>query len=212
MQIVCLGDSITRGRVWLEGLRPKVTRASYPNLLAQLMPGASVVNAGLTNDTSTGLLSRFDHDVAAHHPNLVVLECGGNDCNFDWATVAADPLAEHEPVVPEARFVANLEHLIDRVRGLGAVPLVTTLPPLDPVRFFAFLERIYGDGIARFICRHGGLYHWQEKYSGLVESIARQQGVPVAQVRSAFLQTPDFRAYMSEDGIHPTSRATAACA
>jgi lysophospholipase L1-like esterase len=203
MNIVCLGDSITKGRVWLEGLRPKITRDNYPSLLARLLPGAEVVNAGLTNDTSAGMLARFETDVAPRHPDVVVLECGGNDCNFRWDEVAANPGAPHLPVVPEAQFVANLRALIGRVRALGAVPVLATIPPLDSVRFYAFLDRGYGSAIAQFICRAGGLYEWQEMYSRRIEAVGKAEGVAVAPVRQAFLATPDFRAYMSEDGIHP---------
>lgn len=203
MQMVCLGDSITKGRVWLAGYRPKVTRQNYPNLLARLLPGAQVVNAGQTNDTSSGMLARFCADVEPLRPDVVVLECGGNDCNFRWDEVAANPSAPHQPVVPEGEFAANLRALIARVRALGAVPILTTLPPLDSVRFYAFLGRVHGDAIAQFICRAGGLYHWQEQYSRRVELVGRAEGVPVAPVRAAFLGAPDYREYMSEDGIHP---------
>lgn len=204
MNIVCLGDSITKGRVWVEGDRPRITRENYPALLARLLPGASVINAGVTGDTSEQLLARFDASVTPHEPEIVIIECGGNDCNFPWEKVAADPTAGHAPAVTERAFAANLAALIERVRAIGAAPLLTTLPPLDPSRYYAFLRQAYSDSIAAFICRAGGIYHWQERYSRMAVDVAKSAGAAIAQVRALFLGAGDYFGLLSHDGIHPS--------
>lgn len=60
--IVFLGDSITE---------------ECP--LAKLFPGKLVANRGISGDTSRGMLTRADHNVAALAPTGVVLLCGAND-------------------------------------------------------------------------------------------------------------------------------------
>ena len=73
--IVAFGDSLTSG----PGLRPDET---YPALLQQRIASEGrdyrVVNAGVTGDTSTEALRRFD---AALVPDtkIVILAIGGND-------------------------------------------------------------------------------------------------------------------------------------
>ena len=73
--IVAVGDSLTAG----PGLRPEQT---YPSLLQQRIASEGrdyrVVNAGVTGDTSTDALRRFD---AALVPGarIVILAIGGND-------------------------------------------------------------------------------------------------------------------------------------
>jgi len=204
MNIVCLGDSVTKGRVWAEGDRPRITRNNYPALLARLLPGANVINAGVTGDTSGDLLARFETSVAAHHPEVVVIEGGGNDCNFRWADVAAEPTADHAPIVSERTFAANLAALVERARSIGAKSILTTLPPLDSARYYAYLRQIYSDAIAPFICRVGGIYYWHERYSRIVGDVGRASGAAVARVRELFLSTGDFFCLISHDGIHPS--------
>lgn len=204
MNIVCFGDSITRGRIWREGDRPRNTPNNYPALLARLLPGARIVNAGVTGATSSQLLERFATTVPQHEPELVILECGGNDCNFPWQAVADEPEAEHAPNVSPQTYGENLMRLIEQVRAIGAVPLLTTLPPLDPTRYYNCLRQTYTDAIAAFICRHGGIYQWQEKYSQMATDVAKSAGVALAQVRGMFLAVSDPTPLISHDGIHPS--------
>jgi len=73
--IVCFGDSLTAGY----GADPG---QSYPDDLQRLLDGEGkqyhVVNAGVSGNTTKDGLERVDH-VIALHPQIVVLEFGGND-------------------------------------------------------------------------------------------------------------------------------------
>jgi acyl-CoA thioesterase I len=73
--IVCFGDSLTAGL----GTDPG---QSYPDVLQTILDNASfpyrVINAGVSGNTTKDGLERIDH-VLAEHPQLVVLEFGGND-------------------------------------------------------------------------------------------------------------------------------------
>jgi acyl-CoA thioesterase I len=73
--IVCFGDSLTAGY----GTDPG---QSYPDYLQQRLDNAGfhyhVVNAGVSGNTTKDGLSRIAR-VIAQHPELVVVEFGGND-------------------------------------------------------------------------------------------------------------------------------------
>ena len=73
--IVCFGDSLTAGY----GTDPG---QSYPDYLQQRLDDAGfhyrVTNAGVSGNTTKDGLSRIEH-VIAQHPELVVVEFGGND-------------------------------------------------------------------------------------------------------------------------------------
>lgn len=73
--IVCFGDSLTAGF----GTDPG---ESYPDVLQQLLDARGyhyhVVNAGISGNTTKDGLDRIAR-VIARHPQLVVLEFGGND-------------------------------------------------------------------------------------------------------------------------------------
>jgi lysophospholipase L1-like esterase len=79
LRIVAVGSSSTTG-LWV--LRPGDT---YPQVMVReltaLRPQAriEVVNSGQVGDTITGMIRRFDRDVLAHRPDLVVWQLGTND-------------------------------------------------------------------------------------------------------------------------------------
>ena len=70
-QIICLGDSITRG----VGSTPG---NDYPSLLAGML-GREVINAGVNGDTTAAALRRLERDVLTQDPWIVIVELSGND-------------------------------------------------------------------------------------------------------------------------------------
>ncbi len=74
--IVALGDSLTAGLGVME-------REAYPARLAQRIEAAGyhyhVVNAGVSGETSSGMLSRIDWIISSLVPDIVILETGAND-------------------------------------------------------------------------------------------------------------------------------------
>jgi len=88
LTIVAVGSSSTTG-LWL--LNPAAT---YPGVLqrelAAIRPVArlEVINSGRIGDTVSGSLSRFQEDVLAYQPHLVIWQLGTNDAA--WAGLADD--------------------------------------------------------------------------------------------------------------------------
>jgi acyl-CoA thioesterase-1 len=69
--LVCLGDSITAGY----GLGES---EAYPAFLLSELPGWTIVNAGVSGDTSAGGLKRLDW-ILKSRPDAVFVALGGND-------------------------------------------------------------------------------------------------------------------------------------
>ncbi|TQV88108.1 arylesterase [Aliikangiella coralliicola] len=69
--ILAFGDSLTFG-VGAE------KNQSYPNAL-ELLTGLSVINAGISGETTSEGVKRFQAELNKHSPKLVVLLEGGND-------------------------------------------------------------------------------------------------------------------------------------
>ena len=74
--IVAMGDSLTEGL----GVDPNQT---YPAQLDRKLRESgynyTVVNAGVSLETSSGALSRVDWVISSLHPDIVILATGGND-------------------------------------------------------------------------------------------------------------------------------------
>jgi acyl-CoA thioesterase-1 len=110
--LLCFGDSLTAGFGTDIG-------QSYPDALQRLLDADGyhyhVVNAGISGNTTKDGLDRI-HLVLARHPQLVVVEFGGND------GLRGLPLEQTQ---------ANLSSIIDQLQKSGAKVVLAgiTLPP-----------------------------------------------------------------------------------
>jgi acyl-CoA thioesterase-1 len=75
--ILVFGDSLSAGyglanvdQGWVELLRTKLRSEGY---------GYQVVNASVSGETTAGGLARLPRALSLHHPQIVILELGGND-------------------------------------------------------------------------------------------------------------------------------------
>ena len=79
LRIVAVGSSSTTG-LWV--LSPSAT---YPEVmrreLSRLRPAAhiEIINSGRIGDTVTGTMARFERDVLAYRPDLIIWQLGTND-------------------------------------------------------------------------------------------------------------------------------------
>jgi len=136
----------------------------------------------------------------------VFLELGGNDCDFAWREIADNPGKEHLPKTPLVDFQAQYQQVVDEIRSNGSHPIILTLPPLEPNRFFSWVSRgINGDNILNWLGDVTMIYRWQEVYNIEVMKLATTMDVPIIDIRSAFLKKNHYQDLICADGIHPTS-------
>lgn len=96
--IIAFGDSLTAGYGAGEG-------EDYPARLAQRVD-VTIINAGVSGDTTESALARIDADVLARDPRIVVVGLGGNDFLRQ---------------VPIATTEANLRTIVQKIQGAGAM-------------------------------------------------------------------------------------------
>lgn len=135
---------------------------------------------------------------------LVVLEFGGNDCDFDWKAVAEAPEEPHLCHTPSEAFSSALEQLVSLVRLRGGTPALCTLPPLHAHRYLDWITRngLSRENILKFIGVPERIYRWQEFYSSLVSRTAAAMRCVCLPMRDAFLERVRGEDVMCLDGIH----------
>lgn len=206
---ICIyGDSIMKGTVPDEASRYKFTIGEYLDKILELFSlqtlnrakfGAPVTKGAqlLKQDLDRGITGRY-----------TLLEYGGNDCNFDWAAVSADPEGEHQPKTPLALFLTTLESMVNSVLAAGSQPVLMTLPPIDAEKY---LDRICADrrcdrsNILRWLGDAHMIYRYHEMYSRAIEGLASRMNLPLVDVRGRFLDKRNYRELISGDGIHPSA-------
>lgn len=207
MDICIFGDSIGKGVV----LHPETSRYSVMKTNWEKMFGGKGVNIknyskfGCTVSKGLSVIKRYASELAGY--NRVLVELGGNDCDFLWGEIAEDPEREHLPRTPLEDFRGLYEEAIEEIRGNGGKPIILNLPPLDPGRYFDWISRgLNGDNILKWLGDVGMIYRWQEMYNMEVMLLATRMNVPIIDIRSAFLKDNNYRDYLCCDGIHPNNR------
>ena len=206
MRLQIYGDSIMKAVVVDENFKYKsLSRSILENL--QQQTGLETVNRAhfgytsekgqvvLQRDLEKGLDCRF-----------ALLEFGGNDCDHNWAEVAADPDGEHLPQTALQTFLDNLRSMAQSLRSHGIQPILMTLPPLDAQRYLDFIGRLGSDkaAVLHWLGDVQMIYRWQEMYSAAISRLAIQLNLPLADVRSRFLSRRDYQSLIARDGIHLT--------
>jgi acyl-CoA thioesterase I len=146
-RIVVLGDSITQ-----LGGEP----GGYVSLLSRWLadgrhPGhpLEVVNAGVSGHRSPDMLARFETDVVAHRPDLVLTSVGTNDVWHafrDWNTGLDHPLGDLPAGVPLGAFIANVDEMISMAQASGIRVVL-----VSPAIVHEDLERPENVRLARYV-------------------------------------------------------------
>ena len=210
--ICILGDSIAKGVVFdAQRDRYVIAKETLGKQIAQVTE-CTVTNLSKFGCTVTDGLARFEKQKdALQDCKTVLMNFGGNDCDFLWQEISAAPDELHEPKTPIAVFKQTYLKLIERVRKCGFTPILLNLPPLDLTRYFAWISReLNADNILKWL---GGtsefIYRWHEQYNVAVHKIAQTANVKLIDIRSAFLQRRDYSRFLSDDGIHPNEEGYA---
>lgn len=203
-QIHVWGDSIARGVIFQESKRRySLAAVRFSSLLKERL-GISVENHAIMGMTVTEGLQSFLASAPA--PNaLCAITFGGNDCDLDWAHVAAHPQESLQAKVSLHTYRDTLAEFVQKARDAGMKPLLITPPPLHAQRYFCWVTREL-DKQAVLHALHGdvnSIYRWQERYALAMRDVAAQTHCPLLDIRDAFLARSDFEDLLCVDGIHP---------
>ena len=207
MNVTVYGDSILRGVRFQDGRY--VIDHSWEEKLAAAF-GLTITNRSRFGNTIGKAMPRIEKDseTPGEAGEYALLELGGNDCDYDWTAVADAPEAEHDCKTPPAAFLEAYRRAIRLLRESGRRVVLATLPPIHSELYLRYLCRdgLNRENIVKWLGDVEHIYRWQEHYSGMVDRLAREENVPLIDLRAAFLR--DGRrpeALLCADGIHPSA-------
>jgi hypothetical protein len=210
---VLFGDSVARGIVLDENGSYSPLKDSFA-VSATRRLGIDLINKarfGCTIGKGLEIIRRFcqNSDSPPEGTTMAALEFGGNDCDFVWNEVSEHPKESHRPATPLDIFSTLYSEAIDLLRLKGFIPLVLTLPPLDPERYFAWFTRngLDKSAILGWLGDIHQIFRWHEGYDKEIRTIAsKRSDCILMDIRSAFLSTGNYRDYICDDGIHPNRK------
>jgi lysophospholipase L1-like esterase len=136
---------------------------------------------------------------------IILLELGGNDCDYDWEAVCRNPHDAHQPNVLFSDFKKNLSAIIEQIIKVGKRPVVMTLPPIDAEKYFNWIVgncREKADRLLSFIGDKSTIYRHQEMYATALERIALKYNLHTVNLRETLLGIRKYSEYLCLDGIH----------
>ena len=204
--IVLWGDSLGKGVVWNAARgRYGYAKASAASVVERRLH-CRINNRSKFGCTAPMGLSIMEQDLSERIVgDVALLEFGGNDCNFDWAGISDAPDAAHAPNTLPEQFSDTLRTMVDMLRDAKMRPILITLPPINPERYFRFFtgEKLQESNILRWLGDVWQIYRFQEMYSLLISDVARELKVQLLDLRARCLRVPGFiRDYLCEDGLH----------
>ncbi|HOJ11691.1 MAG TPA: SGNH/GDSL hydrolase family protein [Clostridiales bacterium] len=204
VNICIFGDSIGKGVV----LQPNTSRYEVVKMNSEKLFGQDEINIknysmfGCTISKGLSIIKRHVRELMGY--NNIFLELGGNDCDFAWNEIADNPEKQHVPKTPLGEFRELYKQAIDEIHSNGGNPIILTLPPLEPNRYFNWISRgINSDNILKWLGSVDMIYRWQEMYNVEVMLLASKMAVPIIDIRSAFLKCSNYFDFLCSDGIHP---------
>lgn len=202
-EVYVYGDSLLKATVPDERFR---YHFRLPEVMAWYAPEhVTVTNRSKMGATAAKGLQLVQHDAQRGlTARYALVAYGGNDSDYDWAAVEADPTQDHRPRTELPAFVETMRGTVHILRGLGVQPVMMTLPPIDAARYLRFICR---DGLSRerimqWLGEEQMIYRHQEMYSDAGARLALEEGVPLIEVREAFLGDHHFSELLAADGIH----------
>ena len=211
-RIAALGDSITKGVVLNEQYKYSAAEQSFLDILSSELD-LRVDNFGkfgCTVSHGNSVIERHAADIA--DSDYTFIEYGGNDCDFDWIKIAQDPHGEHKARTPLEEFTEELSSLVAKIKGLGSIPVLITLPPILSDTYFSFFSRSMSDeqknNIKEWLGGDIGIIaRWHESYNRALFQVANQTGTQIIDITTPFdTFRGDLTSLYCADGIHPNAR------
>lgn len=205
-RIVLWGDSLGKGVIWNEQrarygyAKTSAARIVESRLCCEIQNRSKF---GCTAPMGMEMIRQDLSDSIAC--DAALLEYGGNDCNFDWAGISAEPEAKHVPNTLPEQFYSTLCDMVSILRAAGIRPILMTLPPIHPERYFQFFvgDKLNAGNILQWLGDVWQIYRYQEMYSLMITDVAQAMRVQLMDLRARCLAVPGFiRTHICEDGLH----------
>lgn len=215
-RLILAGDSIAKGIIF-DSDRGRYVRANRDGFGEGIRSALNVEVEQIAklgwsvSELKEALNERFNKIFAKGEarPDIVAIEVGGNDSDFDWERIADQPDFDHQPKTPLHSYIETLQGIVASVRGLGVKPVLINLPPIDADRYFKFFTKgsiEMGKSVLKWLGQVGRIYWWHERYNSALEYVAEITSTALINIRYALLRTSNYRDYICNDGIHPNEK------
>lgn len=203
-KLIIIGDSILKGVIYSDNAKKyKLDPLRFGDLEKDGIETKNYSKMGATvRYAEKAVCSRLD---SADEQTAVLLEFGGNDCDYNWKEISENPDGVHYPNTDIKDFLEIYKNAVNYARDKGAKVIISNLVPIDADKYMNRLSNgLNYNNILKWLGDVSVLYRWQEYYNSLAETIAQELSCRLIDLRSAFLKSHEYKNLFCSDGIHPT--------
>ena len=208
--LIILGDSNAKG-ITNKNSRLSLCQVNAASLIANHfqfpLTNLSYYGQTIAKVCQRGFLSKILAHKMPHKRNLVVINLGSNDADYNWIDVGITGGTQHGPRTSPEDFEKFYTELVLNLKKHGFEVLICSLLPLVSARYFDstlcnlspkenILKLLDGD-------KNNLIIH-QDIFNNLVLKIAQELNIPLLDLRNIILSTPNWQDLYSVDGIHLT--------
>lgn len=204
--ISAFGDSVLKG-VILENDKYRVSKNNFASICEEVLDIKIENKAKFGSTIAVGekSIERNLDIIKSSTGSYVVMEFGGNDCDFNWKEISENPEADHKPNSEIKHFVTVYTELIKGIKDMGKMPVLLSLPPIDAKKYFLKISNgLNAENILKWMNGNKQfITNWHERYNIEVFKLALNNSVPVIDITSKFLEEKNYSKFLCDDGIHP---------
>lgn len=129
VKIVVSGDSISKGVIYDE-MKKKyiILEENYVDIVRKKLNGI-ITNTSRFGSTLIKGIQKLKNNIFKEKPDVVLIEYGGNDCDFNWDEIAENPDIKHFPRTDFEIFETTLVETVNLVKENRGIPVLMNLPP-----------------------------------------------------------------------------------
>ena len=194
--ISVFGDSILKGVIYENNVY-KVSKNRFSNICEDIL-GISIENKakfGSTVEIGKNIIFKNIDLIQQTQSKYVVMEFGGNDCDWNWVEISENPDREHFPKSTIKEFIEIYSNLIEELKNIGKEPVLLSLPPIDSIKYFEYIsKKLNADNILKWM--NGDkqfLTNWHERYNIEVFKLAINNKIPIIDITSKFLEIIELK-------------------
>jgi lysophospholipase L1-like esterase len=205
--VAIFGDSVSKGVIYDSDLkRYRFAKGiDWQNIEQRL-------NIKIDNHSKMGATITYGYDKLVKYletnpqVDTILLEYGGNDCDYKWEEVAKKASKAYLPNTTIEDFRKTLIKMIKLIESHHIKPIVLTLPSIHAQKYYQWIARkqINMDNVLYFLGDVEHIYRHHELYNMTILEVALENNVEHIDIRKVFLTDGNPEAYICEDGIHPT--------
>ena len=200
-----IGDSIFKGVIYdVNRKRYVVSHDSCAYLLPQ------EVNFKINNYSRFGITIKDAVEVLKYvldtsDDELIVIEIGGNDSDFNWDSIAMYPDGEHLPKVSLKEFQKYLVKMVKLCLKNKRIPILVTLPNISSEKYLEWVSKDEESkqAILKWLGNVERINSFHDEYNVVIRKVAKRYRLSCIEINKSF-ELEYIDKLTDVDGIHPS--------